>query len=162
MDKVKDYMCIEVESLISIFRFVETVEAVLLKADYPKFTVDIRKEARDNFGKHWRGYRSEIKGKKKGTRLYTHFGLVYLPETRRGIYCELDKRNNLGIYEKVWDNVKESCEYDLNKDEADYLKFFFPDARMEKLMSSPREEQNKMVGEFFASCVKSMLEAAES
>ena len=159
MEQAKKYLKFDFESLISVYRFTQTVEAVLSKVEYPLLRVSIFKDAKDNYGKHWRGFRAEIKGK-QGGRLYIHFGLVYLPETRRGIYLELDKRNNGEIYDSVWVNIKEARAYELNKEEADYLKFFFPEVGIEDLMSGDRESQNKQVENFFIGCIENMLEAA--
>ena len=140
------------------YRFLQMVSRALSEP-HAGFQVQPHPDARDNHGPHWRGLRATVT-QEGGARLYIHTGLVYHPDTRRGIYLEVDRKNNLPAYRAVWDNLAESGLYDLCKDEPDYLKCFYPDAKLDALMAEPSDEaQQRLWTEFFEGAVRGMLSA---
>jgi hypothetical protein len=146
------------EAANATYRFLRMV-ASALGEPHPGFSVKPHPDARDNNGAHWRGLRATITAE-GSARLYIHTGLVYHPDTRRGIYLEIDRKNNLGVYRSVWDNLGESALYDLCKDEPDYLKCFYPDAKLDLMMSEPDAgAQKRLWNEYFEACVTAMLAA---
>lgn len=147
-------------ALESTFAFIEMMTEVV-NSDFPGFSVTPHPDAPDNNGRHWRGLRATITGMDKGISLYTHSGLVYHPDTRAGIYLEVDKKNNLPVYQAVWDNIVLDEAYDLCKDEPDYLKLFYPDSKLKLLMGGKTlQEQQALYRVYYERAITNLLKAA--
>lgn len=129
-----------------------------LKKGVPGFETEIREEAPDNFGIHWRGWRALIRS--GNVQMYIHTGLVYHPDTRAGIYTEIDSGNNEEIFEAAWEYIKPSMEYDLSKEEPDYLKFFYPSCKWDELMEADTAKEQADLWRQYFECVLLGLAAA--
>lgn len=137
--------------------FIEMVREQL-KRGLPGYDLKIREDAPDNFGIHWRGFRAWVSS--GDVQIYIHTGLVYHPDTRAGIYTEIDRRNNREIFDTAWEHIKPSDQYDLCKEEADYLKFFYPACKWDELMEA--ESADKQCGlwcRYFETVLMSLSEA---
>lgn len=150
------------ETMISLFKFSEHLEYVITNAKSDKFTCKVKKDAKDNNGIHWFGYRCPSKSKNSEVEFYFHCGAVYHPDTKAGIYFEVDKSNNEKYYSDVWDNIVPSDEYDLNMNEPNYLKLFYPTLKFDELMSeSSASLQEYMLETYFVSCIEAILKTVE-
>lgn len=137
--------------------FIEMIKEQL-KIGVPGFKMEIKEDAPDNFGIHWRGWRAWVTS--GDLQMYIHTGLVYHPDTRAGIYTEIDRKNNSKIFDTAWERITFSDQYDLCKEEADYLKFFYPAGRWDDLMEAdPADKQIKLWRAYFESVLTNLTAA---
>lgn len=151
-----------IETMVSLFKFNEQLEYVISNVKSEKFTCYVKKDAKDNNGIHWFGYRCPTKSKNSEAEFYFHCGVVYHPDTRAGIYFEVDKENNEKYYFKILDSIESSSEYNLNVDEPNYLKLFYPSLKFQELMSKDSaDKQESMLETYFTACVEAVIRSVE-
>lgn len=153
---------LNMESLFSIHKLNEIMEYLVNTTNSNIFNCEINYDAKDNNGPHWSGYRCFLKDKKSDLSLYIHFGLIYLPETKIGLMVELDRGSNPDYYEEAWNKIEEFTSYDLNKDEKDYLKLFYPESLIENLNEGTDvKKQVYMIKDYFIASCEALLKAVK-
>ncbi len=152
---------IDYDQLEHIAFFYWMSEYVLTHFFSEDYTVKVVFEE-NGFGAHWGGLILDVFGKDGALKARCHTGLVYHPNTKTGIYFEAESWKNLRNYKKLWDNVEPSDEYDLNKDETDFLKLFFPERKRQEMMDAGSvEKQMEMLRTYYDACFTSMIMAAD-
>jgi hypothetical protein len=114
------------------------------------------------FGAHWGGLILDVRDNEGNQKAICHTGLVYHPNTKTGIYFETESWKNPRNYKKLWRDVEPSDGYDLIKDETDFLKFFFPERKLEELMNAGSiDKQMQMLTEYYDACFRGIIKAAD-
>lgn len=114
------------------------------------------------FGAHWGGLHLEVLDKEGNSKAFCHTGLVYHPDTKTGIYFEAESWKNPRNYQKLWRDVEPSDGYDLNKDETDFLKFFYPERKLDELLNANNvEKQMALLTEYYDACFRGIIKAAD-
>jgi len=112
------------------------------------------------FGAHWGGLFVALKDQDGIQKAICHTGLVYHPDTKIGIYFEVESWRNARIYKKLWQNAEPSPGFELNKDESDFLKFFLPKEKIEFLMKAKTvDEQMEIMTKYLDACFVGILKA---
>ena len=116
------------------------------------------------FGAHWGGVFPILKDKCGNQIAICHTGLVHHPDTETGIYFEVETFSNpKEVYEKLRRDIEPCASYDLNREEPEYLKFFYPKDRVATLMNAQSvEEQMDMLKEYLDACFLGLLKAAKN
>lgn len=159
---MEEAMCINIPALRSLHRFGDIFEEAIRQIQSTQVELVPDRSARDGIGRHWYGMRCHVTSKRTGQRFYLHTGLIFLPETRTGLMVELDQKSNQGPYTQVWNTLKERPEFEINRDEAEYLKLFLPDQTFSVLNEAAREEQLAVLSRYFQSCAEAIAEAADA
>lgn len=138
---MKDSLSADIRTLQDMHRFgdlfvraIDSVQSELLSLEPVRTAVDC-------IGRHWYGTRVKMVSKADGQQFYLHAGLIFLPETRIGLMIEVDKKNNLNTYQILWDELADGTTYQLNRDEAEYLKLFMADGLFSELSGKTAGEQ---------------------
>jgi hypothetical protein len=118
------------------------------------------RSAPDGIGPHWYGMRCHLTGRTTGLRFYLHTGLIFLPETKKGLMVELDRNSNESVFADVWEHVGEGPLYVVNKDEEEYLKLFMPEETFASLERMDRAGQKETLSTFFVACAEEIARAA--
>ncbi|MDM5326257.1 hypothetical protein [Neobacillus sp. CF12] len=151
---------LEIPMLLSFHKCNEVLKYVASTVPKDRFSSEINYKAKDNNGPHWFGYRCSIKELNSNLSLYIHFGFIFLPKTKVGLMVELDRNNNLQVYEQIWDQIEDSSFYKVNKEESDYLKLFIPDDHLSQVMEEHSAvTQAELVQKYFISCCDALLRA---
>ncbi|WP_223588247.1 hypothetical protein [Neobacillus bataviensis] len=152
---------LDIPTLLSFHKCNEVLEYVASSVSKDRFYCEINYQAKDNNGPHWFGYRCYIKDLQSNKSLYIHFGFIFLPSTKVGLMVELDRNNNLDVYERVWDQIGPSSVYHINKEESDYLKLFLPDDILSQVTEfESAVKQAEFLQDYFVSCCEALLAAA--
>lgn len=113
------------------------------------------------FGAHWGGLFVSLKDKAGTQKALCHTGLVYHPATETGVYFEVESFKNTANFQKLWRDVEPDPGYDLNKEEPDFLKFFFPRDKVNDLMSATTvSEQMDIMTKYLDACFTGVFRAA--
>ena len=113
------------------------------------------------FGPHWGGMFVELKDNEGNKKALCHAGLVCHPNTEIGICFEIDRFFNTENYQKIWDGINPAPGFDLNKNEPDYLKLFFPKDQLDDIMNSANvDKQISMLIKYFNVCFSAIFKAA--
>ena len=153
---------IDYATLTPITYYFWMVEYVLQNLSSDKYTIKLLPDI-SGYGAHWGGLFTSLKDKSGGPEIICHNGLVYHPDTEIGIYFEAESfKNDKEVYEKLWRDAASDTWRDLNKDEPDFLKFFFPKDKLSELMNAQSvEKQIDMLTKYLGSCFIGMIEAAQ-
>ena len=112
------------------------------------------------FGAHWGGFLIALKDKEGNRKAFCHAGLVYHPGTEVGIYAELESWSNAAVFQKIWRDVEPASGFDLNKEESDFLKFFFRKDQLGELMNAGDvNKQMDMLTKFLDAFFNAVLKA---
>lgn len=114
---------------------------------------------RVEYGAHWGGTNLSLEDNDKTVKIFIHTGLVYTPaEPETGIYLEAESWNNPKVYKTLYNNIIPSDKYDLNKEQSDFLKFYYPKNKLDNLMDTNDVEKqcNKLI-EFYNAIFKNIL-----
>lgn len=151
---------LDIEALRSLHRFGDIFEQAINAIDSPLVELTPQRQAQDSIGRHWYGMRCSMVCKKTGQGFYLHMGLIYLPETRTGLMVELDRKNNLPSYGTVWDKIADTSEFEVNRDEEEYLKLFMPEVKFAHMQNMSRIQQSEALARYIQSCAESIAAAA--
>ena len=156
--------CIDYNQLLDFTYFYWTLEDVLEDFVSDEYSIKLMPDI-PGYGAHWGGLFPALIDKNGVHRALCHAGMVHHPDTEVGIYFEVESFKNTDIdYKKLWRDVEpsETGGYDLNKDEPDFLKFFFPKAKVAALMEAKDVEQQKaMLAEYLDACFLGVLKALD-
>lgn len=150
----------DIRALQSIQRFGDGLEAAIRQIQSDTAGFEVVRDAEDCIGRHWYGLRCRVNGKKTGVSLYLYIGLIYHPETRRGLVAELDEQNNPGVYQTVAQNTQEPGGFEINREEQEYFKLFMPEEVFESLSEKPGTDQVLILGDFVRRAGEAMIQAA--
>lgn len=151
---------VDVKSLESMHRFGDILAGAIQSIDSEIAEFQVIRDAGDCIGPHWYGLRCRVTCSRSGTGFYLHIGLIYYPSTRHGLMIELDEQNNQHTYGWVLENIRESEEFEINREEPEYFKLFLPDAVFENLPGKSRGEQTAILRQFVQSGAEAIVEAA--
>lgn len=151
---------VDIKALESMHRFGDILEEAILGIQSEIAEFQVIRDAGDCIGPHWYGLRCRVTCRRSGTGLYLHIGLIYYPATRHGLMIELDEQNNRNTYGWVVEQIKESPEFEISREEQEYFKLFLPDAVFEDMSGKMRKEQTAILGKFVKSGAEAMVEAA--
>jgi hypothetical protein len=153
------------ETLHQITCFYWTCEYVFRHFISDEYTVQVIQD-RPGYGAHWGGFCLWLKNNEETVKVFIHAGLVHNPsaemygDTETGIYCETESWNNVKLYQAIRNNLAESDEYHLNKDQSDFTKMFFPLEKLDRLMNAADvAQQHKMLITYYDACFKGILAA---
>jgi len=137
------------------------IEYILTNFDSKNYFIKLMESESSGFGEHWGGFFISLKDLDGIVEVIIHTGLVYYPGTESGIYFEAERLKNQKIYEKLVKDAQPSDMYDLNRTGKDYLKFFFPKSKLNKLMDAKDvDTQIEMLRAYYNACFTGMLETA--
>lgn len=142
----------DLNALLSMHRFGDIYAQAIREIDSRTVTFELLREAKDSIGPHWYGMRCRATSKVSGVSFYFHTGLIYLPTTKIGLMVEIDEKNNLMNYDKVAADISDTSHFVVNRDEAEYLKLFMPDATFEKLNQADAETQKEILKAYMQAC----------
>lgn len=151
---------LDMKALQSMQRFGDELEIAIKGIQSSIANFEVIRDAGDCIGRHWYGLRCRVTGRQTGVSLYLHIGLIYHPETKKGLMAELDEQNNGGVYQAVLDGIKERKTFIVNRAEKEYFKLFMPDDIFEAMSLKGGTEQVVMLREFVQDAAEAMTEAA--
>ncbi|MCF8001758.1 MAG: hypothetical protein K9K76_07895 [Halanaerobiales bacterium] len=148
----------DISSLRSVHIVNDGLKKVLNEIRSHEFECQIHYDFIENCGSHWNGYRCFLMDTKKRSLYYLHIGMIFHPDTKKGIMVELDKESNLNYYQKVKGRIQKGKNYSINKEEKDYLKLFLKDDILEKMNSSNViNEQLKVLQNFLEEALLAII-----
>lgn len=152
---------LHVSALRSLPLFLDVYEATLLSIKSEAIECQPVRKASDGIGAHWYGMRVRVQCKKTGLSLYLHTGLIFHPDTRKGLMIEVDRRNHFAVYSLLWEQLKPGDGFEVERQEEDYLKIFMPDADYDLLGRSTLSEQMIILRHFFQQAVEAIAYVLE-
>ncbi len=124
-------------------------------------TLAIDQEATDANGPHWQGYRVRVNAKGE-EYAYLHIGMIYFPETYKGLMVEVDWNNNKEQYDAIIQRVGKSPFYTIKHEEKEYFKLFLPADDFQSLvMSDSAQFQTAMIQSFLYEAITAIVGDAE-
>ena len=124
------------------------------------YSVEVLSEV-PGFGAHWGGLVVAVKDNNAECKAVCHTGLVYHPNTETGIYFEAESWKNVSNYKKLWMDIEVSEDYDLNKEESDFIKLFYPRKKVNELMNSNNiDKQINLLKNYYDACFTGIIKAA--
>jgi hypothetical protein len=148
----------DISSLRSIHIFNDELEKTLNEIKSPEFECQIHYNFIENCGPHWNGFRCFLMDVKNRSLYYLHIGLIFHPDTKKGIMVELDQESNSNTYKKIRNNIKEGRLYKLNKDEKNYLKLFLSEEKLEQANKSIKiETQLSIIKDFLIEALTAII-----
>jgi hypothetical protein len=141
----------ELNDLLSLFHFTRTVKDVIETTEGESFEVRLDHQAGDNFGSYAAGYRCFLKNITNQKELYIYFGAIYSYKKQAGIFAEVDQNSNKELFNQVWNHIQPSEQYDLNKEEAPFVKLFLTPQQHKSIMEeSDADKQKELLRLFFS------------
>ncbi|WP_223588246.1 hypothetical protein [Neobacillus bataviensis] len=134
---------VELKDLLSLFNLTRTVKEVIETTKGDSFEVRLDHQAGDNFGSYAAGYRCFLKNKRNQKELYIYFGAIYSYKKQAGIFAEVDQNSNKELFNQVWQYIQMSEHYDLNKEEAPFVKLFLTPLQHKGIMEEPDADKQK-------------------
>jgi hypothetical protein len=162
MEEQKKRSIIDVDSLLQLHRFGDLFERAANAVESDLVSLEPLRTAPDSIGRHWYGMRLRVVSKTSGVQFYLHTGLIYLPKTRIGLMVEVDQKNNLDAYETLWEQLADGPEFEVNHDEAEYLKLFLPDGAFTELFELDAPGQVKRLSRYLQSCAEAIARSEDS
>jgi hypothetical protein len=136
--------------LLSLFNFTRTVKNVIETTNGDSFEVRLDDQANDNFGSYAAGFRCFLNNKKNQKELYIYFGAIYSYEKQAGIFAEVDQNSNRKFFNQVWNKIQPSKQYELNKEEAPFVKLFLSPQQHRAIMEETEvDKQTELLRVFF-------------
>ena len=157
-----DKLRFSLPALLSMHRFGDLYAAAVEGIQSEKVNFEVIRTARDCIGPHWYGMRVRIASKKSGQTNYLHTGLIFLPDTRVGLMVEIDRQNNGHNYALLWNGLQDTPAFEVNRDEAPYLKLFMPDDSFREMNDCPAEKQRDMLAAYMRACAESIMEVSDA
>lgn len=151
---------LDMNALRGMHRFGDVMEDAVKSIDSDIVELTADRNSHDCIGRHWYGMRCQVTCKRSGTGFYVHMGLIYYPETRRGLMIELDEQNNSSVYGSVLENIEKHNEFEINRVEPEYFKLFMPDQTFIEMNGKSRGEQVKIMRTYIQSGVEAIVQAA--
>ena len=152
---------LHVSALRSLPLFLDVYEAAIASIESKTIECQPVRKASDGIGAHWYGMRVRVRCKKTGLSLYLHTGLIFHPDTRKGLMIEVDRRNHFAVYSLLWEQLKPGDGFEVERQEEDYLKIFMPDADYDRLGGSTLSEQMVLLQRFFQQAVETIAAVLE-
>ena len=143
----------QLKDLLSLYQFTRTVKDVIETTKGDSYEVRLDQQAGDNFGSYAAGFRCFLKNKKNQNELYIYFGAIYSYKKQAGIFAEVDQNSNKEFFNKVWHRIQPSEQYDLNKEEAPFVKLFLTPQQHKAIMEEPDADKQKVLLRLFFSGV---------
>jgi len=114
------------------------------------------------YGVHWGAFELWLHSNDDKKKIYILTGLVYLPQTETGLFFEIERYRNPHNHAQIYENIKPSDDkYDLNKEEYDFLKLFYPKSDLDALMQADSVDvQIEKLYTYFDACCKATLAVA--
>lgn len=142
--------------------FFDAYETAIAAIHSEKVQCQPVQKAPDGIGGHWYGMRVRVKCRQTGLQLYLHTGLIYHPDTRKGLMVEVDRQNHFAVYDLLRENLAENG-FDVDRSEADYLKIFMHDEAYAQLCSCSLAGQVNRLRCFFQQAAETIADTlAES
>lgn len=151
---------VDIAALSSLHRFGDILEEAIAGVRSDMVQMQAVRDAGDCIGRHWYGMRCRVTCKRSGSGFYLHIGLIYHPDTRRGLMVELDEQNNRSCYDVVKKNMAENPQYEINRDEPEYFKLFMPNPVFESLQEQKRGEQVSVIRAYVQAAAEGIASAA--
>jgi len=150
----------QINDLLSLFYLTRTVKEVIETTKGDSFEVRLDDQAGDNFGSYAAGYRCFLKNKRNQKELYIYFGAIYSYKKQAGIFAEVDQNSNKELFNQVWQYIQMSEHYDLNKEEAPFVKLFLTPLQHKAIMEEPdADKQKELLSLFFSRVCEAFVNA---
>ncbi|MDZ7671577.1 MAG: hypothetical protein U5K53_01855 [Halanaerobiales bacterium] len=148
----------DISSLRSVHMFNDGLRNVLNEINSFEFECQIHNNFFENNGPHWSGFRCFLMDRQDRSLYYLHIGLIFHPDTKKGIMVELDKESNLNSYQEIRDNIKKGENFKVNKEEADYLKLFLKEKKLENIDNSNKiDKQLSILRDFLKEALAAII-----
>lgn len=142
----------DLPALLSLHRFGDIYAQAIREIESETVTFEVLREAKDAIGPHWYGMRCRATSRVSGISFYFHTGLIFLPSTQIGLMVEVDQKNNQAVYGQLVSQLRDTPEFMVNRDEAEYLKLFMPADTYETMNQADAGAQKKMLGRYMRAC----------
>lgn len=152
---------LHIDSLRSLPLFGNLYEAAIAGIHSSLIECIPDRKSSDCIGAHWYGMRVRVNCLKTGIQLYLHTGMIFHPDTRRGLMIEVDKKNNFAVYDLLREKLESGKNREVEKGEAVYLKLFMPDADYAALCRKKASDQIAQLSCFFQDSVEEIARILE-